>query len=460
MAYITVDDIIEATGGKLLSENSKVFSGVSIDSRTIESGDVFVAIKGEKFNGHEFLGDALLKGGGAIVDETPGTLLPGKVIVSVDDTLRSLQDLSRFLRMKRDIPVVAITGSNGKTTVKEMVHSVLSKRFKTLKNQGNLNNHIGLPLSLLKLNPDDEAVVLEMGMSGPGEIRRLCEIASPGYGVITNIGSAHVGRLGSKEAVRDAKFEILEGLNVAIVNADDGFLMKGMSMMKDYAGQIITFAVRNASHVMARDIRVTETGSNFTLDILDMGNIRVNLNVFGLFNVYNALAAAAVSSSLGMTVDEIKSALEEFRAFPMRFEVIRKGGVTVINDSYNANPASMEESLRELVRLGAGGRVVAVLGDMKELREFSEEAHRNIGRMISDMSVDVFVAVGDKMAMAAEESFKAKSNVSPVQVFMFKDADAAGKNITDLVKQGDTVLIKGSRSMSMEKIIGGLTDVI
>ena len=458
MANLTIEEIIEATGGELLSDSSVDFSGVSIDSRSISDNEIFFAIRGEKFDGHEFLNNALLQGSGAVVDIRPEKLPEGKAIVCVEDTLKSLQDLAHFIRMRRSIPVIAITGSNGKTTVKEMIHAVLSKRFRTLKNQGNLNNHIGLPLSLMKLEPEDEMIVLEMGMNHSGEIKRLCEIAVPSHGVITNVGTAHIGELGSYKTLRAAKLEILGELGVAVVNTDDDRLMQGIREVS-FKGQIITFGIENESHVRASEVRATENGTDFTLELGNAGSIPINLNVHGLFNVYNALAAATVSFSLGVTIDEIKAALDGYSAFPMRFEVIKENGITMINDSYNANPTSMAESIKELVRMGSGtgGRVVAALGDMKELRDFSEEAHREIGRLLSEADVDVFVAVGEMMGLAVEESMK--TGMTP-EVFSFRDADEAGKEIMNILKQGDTLLIKGSRSMLMEKIIRSIRNVI
>jgi len=417
---------------------------------------MFFAIRGEKFDGHDYLDNALSKASGAVIDNRPETLPEGKVIVCVEDTLKSLQDLAHYIRMKRNIPVIAVTGSNGKTTVKEMIHAVLSKRFRTLKNEGNLNNHIGLPLSLVKLQPEDEMIVLEMGMNHSGEIRRLCEISVPSHGVITNVGTAHIGELGSYKALRAAKLEILGELGVAVVNADDEKLMQGIREAS-FKGQIITFGIEEESHVRARDVRAGANGSDFTLELGNAGSTPINLNVHGLFNVYNAIAAAAVCFSLGVTIDEIKRALDGYSAFPMRFEVIKENGITVINDSYNANPTSMKESILELVRMGAGSRIVAALGDMGELGEFSEEAHREIGKMISGTDVNVFVAVGEMMGLAAEEIMKTGNTCG---VFIFKDADEAGKEIMNILKQGDTLLIKGSRSAAMEKIIRSIKNVI
>lgn len=454
MANLTADTIIEATGGRLLSGEARAFDGVSIDSRTIRDDDIFFALRGERFNGHDFLNDALSRAGGAVIDSFPRALPANKTIIQVKDTLRALQDLAHYRRTRLNIPVVAITGSNGKTTTKEMTHSILSRRFNAFKNKGNLNNHIGLPLSLAGVAPDVEVIVLELGMNAPGEIKRLCEIALPSHGIITNIGSAHIGMLGSRYAIRDAKLEILNGLSTVVLNGDDDFLMEGV---RDFGGEVITFSINNDSHVMAKDIHSTDKGNSFTLSFRDSADVPVSLNIRGLFNVYNALAASAICFSLGVSAEDIKSALEAYTAFPMRFEVIEKNDITVINDSYNANPASVREALKELSALNKG-RAVAVLGDMFELGEFSEDEHRTVGRIVSDLGIGALVAVGEMMSLAAEE-IHIKKEKKPL-VFTFKNAEEAGKNIKDILKRGDTVLIKGSRSMGMEKILGGITDAL
>lgn len=451
-----MEKVIEATEGKLISGDGAVFSGVSIDTRTIKEGDLFFAIRGERFDGHDFLNEALSKCKGAVVDTRPEAVPESKAVVYVGDTLRALQDLAHFLRKERDIPVVAITGSNGKTTTKEMTYAVLSQRYRVLKNEGNLNNHIGLPLTLTRLAREHDMAVLELGMNAPCEIRRLCEISLPTHGVVTNIGSAHIGMLGSREAIRSAKLEILPGLGVAVVNADDEFLMSGI---KDFKGEVITFAISRDADVIAEGLRLTEDGSVFTLFIKNKGSAEIKLGIHGVFNVYNALAAAAVSSSLGISLSGIKEALEAYRPFSMRFEVKKVGGITLINDAYNANPASMEEALKELVLMGVESRLVAVLGDMLELGKFSEEAHRELGCTLSDMDIDVFVAVGELMGIAAEEYIRAMGG-RPALVYSFKSSGEAGEDIMDILKPGDTVLFKGSRSMQLEKVIRGVRHAV
>ncbi len=456
MAGIRVETILKATVGRLLSGEEGEFAGVSIDTRTISEGDLFFALRGERFDGHDFLGDALNKCGGAVVGEEPSLMQEGKVIIFVEDTLKALQDLAHLLRSERTIPVVGITGSNGKTTTKEMASAIISKKYRVLKNEGNLNNHIGLPLTLTRLSKDDEVAVLELGMNASGEIRRLCEISEPSHGVVTNIGSAHLGRLGSYEAVRSAKLEILTGLKAAVLNADDNFLMSGI---KGFDGEVITFSIRNDSHVMAQDLRFTEEGAMFRLKIKDEEPVDVALGLYGEFNVYNALAAAAVSYSIGISTAHIKEALEEFRPFSMRFEVLKVHEMTLINDAYNANPSSIKEALKEMTSIPSTGRRVAVLGDMFELDEFSEEAHRALGKMISDMGIDVFVAVGELMVSAAAE-FEKSSGQSAGEVYRFRSSEEASEKIKGLLSAGDTVLVKGSRGMQMEKVIGGVKNAV
>jgi UDP-N-acetylmuramoyl-tripeptide--D-alanyl-D-alanine ligase len=304
----------------------------------------------------------------------------------------------------------------------------------------------------MKIKPDDNAAVLEFGMNAPGEIRQLCEMMAPAYGVITNIGSAHIGRLGSLEAVRSAKLEILDGIQTAVINADDDFLMQGV---KGFKGRMVTFSINNDAHVRAENVTVEDTGSRFTLAIMENARIEVHLHTHGVFNIYNALAASAVCYSLGMTAGEIKTALEEYRAFSSRFEVIKSGGVTLINDSYNANPQSMKEALKGLGSFKGGGRLVAVLGDMNELGEFSGELHRTIGGEVTAAGLDVFVAVGKMMSLAAEEGQRQRNGrkILTPEIYKFNDVSDAGQGILDIIRHGDTVLVKGSRSMTMEKIV-------
>jgi len=452
MNRLTTEEIVRATCGELLCGGERRFTGVSIDSRTISRGELFFALKGERFDGHEFVGEALKRGGGAVVDRRPEILSGDKVVIRVGDTLRALQDLAHFYRNGLKAMVIAITGSNGKTTTKEMAHSVLSRSFRCARNEGNLNNHIGLPLSILRVPDDTEVMVLELGMNARGEIRRLCEIAVPDVGVITNIGTAHIGRLGGMYAIRDAKLEIMDGLKTLIVNADDDFLMDGV---RGFYGRLVTFAIRNRADVIADDIVRTEAGNTFRLRWKGRG-VDIRLGLHGVFNIYNALAASTVGLCLGMDLEEIKEGLESYQAFPMRFNVMEMDGLTIINDSYNANPTSIREALNELVRLKGRGRAVAILGDMHELGDYAEDAHRDVGRLIVDMGIEEFIAIGEMMSLAADEVEKDKGR----NIHRFRDVEEAKGYIRDMLGPGDIVLLKGSRKMGMERLLGVIRDAV
>jgi len=452
MKGLTTEEIVRATCGELLCGDERGFTGVSIDSRTISGGELFFALKGERFDGHEFVEEALKKGEGAVVDRLPDILPGDKVVIRVRDTLRALQDLAQFYRKGLKAVVIAITGSNGKTTTKEIAYSVLLRNFRCARNEGNLNNHIGLPLSILRVPGDTEVVVLELGMNAKGEIRRLCEIAMPEIGIITNIGTAHIGRLGGMYAIRDAKLEIMDGLKTLIVNADDDFLMDGAGR---FGGRLITFAIKNRADIMADEIVRTDTGNNFRLRWKGR-DMDIKLPLHGVFNIYNALAASATGLFLGMDLKDIKEGLESYQAFPMRFNVMRMNDLTIINDSYNANPTSIREALNELVSMKGRGRTVAILGDMHELGDYAEDAHRDVGRLTADMGIDEFVAIGNMMSLAADEAERNRGR----NIHRFRDVDEAKQYIRDMLRPGDIILIKGSRIMGMERLTEVIKDAV
>src|SRR5512135_2734007 len=348
MRLLLLDDIVNATCGKVLHAGKKEFSGLSIDSRTIGDGELFVALRGERFDGHNFLCDALKRGAGAIVDREPGGVFEGRTLVYVSDTLRSLQDIARQMRISRDVQVVGVTGTNGKTTTKELIASVLGRRHKVLKTSGNLNNHIGVPLCISRMHGDETAMVIEMGSNAEGDIRLLCDIARPGIAVVTNVGPAHLEGFGSIERVRKTDLEILEYVKTVSVNSDDLFLLEGV---RGFGGKVVTYGIENKADICAKDIELSEKGSRFTICFPGGGTIGVDLAISGIFNVYNALAAASVANELGMEKKEIQRGLESFHGVPMRLEVKERSGALVINDVYNANPASMKEAVKELIRL-------------------------------------------------------------------------------------------------------------
>jgi UDP-N-acetylmuramoyl-tripeptide--D-alanyl-D-alanine ligase len=403
--------------------------------------------------------NAMEKGRGAIVSTPSAVAFKGKTIVYVKNTLKSLQDIAHYIRMKRGITVIGVTGTNGKTTTKELIASILERGHRVIKNSGNLNNHIGLPLSLTRIGEDDEYAVMEMGASIKGDIKELCGIAAPEYGVITNIGPGHLEGFGNLGGVRDTKLELFDAVSTIAVNADDGFLMEGITQRAREDGpKVITFGIDTCADVSAKDIVLEERGSLFSLCLKDAQCSETVLHVNGKCNIYNALAA--VCSALGVGPEDIAAGIRSFAGVPMRLEMKELFGATVISDVYNANPASMEEAIKELIRLRKG-RAIAVLGDMLELGAYAEEAHRKLGRWMSQLPVDILIAVGTMMSGAAEE-FSADNGHSRRMTMTAHDSSEARRILLSVCSEGDTVLVKGSRGMHMEKIVeeapGSATD--
>ena len=444
MAQLLLEEIVKAAGGKILYGNQRAFTGLSIDSRTIQQGELFIAIRGERFDGHQFLPDALEKGAGAVVDHAPAGSFAGRTVIAVKDTLTALQDIARHLRLAKDVKVVGVTGTNGKTTTKELIASVLGVRHRVLKTEGNLNNHIGLPLSICRMKGDESVMVLEMGSNAEGDIALLCDIARPDFAVVTNVGAAHLEGFGSLETVRKTDLEILAYAKAVSVNADDAFLCEGL---KGFGGKTVTYGIKRRADVRAEDVKLAEKGSGFVIRFPDGGGLPVNLRISGEFNVRNALAAASLADVLGTDRRDIKKGLESFGGVPMRLEVKELAGAVLINDVYNANPASMEEAVRELMRLKRK-RTVAVLGDMLELGRYAESAHRELVDLLTLSGVDVLIAVGSEMKKA--------SSAFTGACYRADDATVAGSMLSEVLSAGDTVLIKGSRGMRMERVSAGI----
>jgi UDP-N-acetylmuramoyl-tripeptide--D-alanyl-D-alanine ligase len=441
MNYLTLDEMLKATGGETLCVDRREFTGLSIDSRTIKEGELFVALKGDNFDGHDFLKEALKAGAGAVVHIPTPEKPQDKTLIYVKNTLAALQDIARHMRLRMNVPVIGVTGTNGKTTTKELLASILGKSHRVLKTQGNMNNHIGLPLSIANMRGDETAMVLEMGSNAEGDINFLCEIAKPGVAVITNVGPAHLEGFGSLEMVRKTDLEILAYVKSASANADDFFLMEGL---KEFRGDLVTYGIENSTGIHAKDIRLEEKAARFTLCFTGGGQISVRLGIAGKFNIYNALAAASVAYEMGVDLDQIKNGLESFTGVPMRMEIKELFGALVISDVYNANPASMREALTELMRQKKQ-RTIAVLGDMQELGQYSEDAHRELVRLMSDLNIDIFIAVGKEMERASPE----------FRGICYKADDSTGARsvLLSICRDGDTVLVKGSRSMHMERVL-------
>ena len=457
---LRLNELLEATGGTLIRPaGPEKFPGLSTDSRTIGDGELFVALKGGNFDGNNFVEAACLKAGGAIVSRKPASLPSGKTIIVVSDTLKALQSIARYIRGKMSIPVIGITGSNGKTTTKEMTAAVLGSKLNILKSAGNLNNQIGLPLNLCKLEERHAAAVLEMGASRPGDIEELCEIAMPTHGVLTNVGISHLeGFSGSMEKLLDTKLALARAAQTVIYNADDSLLAPAIEHM---AGKrLISFGIKNDARIRADEgtIEFAPSGVCFGLasSLAAMeGKFRVQLPAQGAFNIYNALAAVAAGAALGINPAEAAKALETFKGAPMRYEIKQTGGITVLSDMYNANPSSMEAAINELARLRKvaahkAGRAVAVLGDMLELGPVSEEEHRKLGGLLAALPVDEFIAVGQMMDLAYQEFKKSGRGEN---AHLCADSAEAGRLLKGKLIKGDIVLIKGSRGMKMEKVL-------
>ncbi len=459
----SVEEVLKATGGRLLRGGNDVFQGVSTDSRTIGEGDLYIALKGPRFDGHHYALEALeKKAGGVIVEEERARDIhwnghPSKTIILVQDTLRALGDLARERRRRFQTPVVALTGSNGKTTSKEMIAACLETTFPILKNRGNWNNLIGLPLTLLRLTEKERVVILEMGMNMPGEIRRLTEIAEPDVSLITNIQKVHLEGLGSLERLKEEKGELFRRMKrdgTIVVNHDDP---RVVDLAGAFSGQQITFGMERPSDVMAKEIRLRGIkGTSFTL-IFEGEATEMNLPLLGRHFVPDALSAIAIAALFGIDLEKVKEVLEHFRPAPMRMEVLSLGsGKMLINDAYNANPRSMEMALETLAEVKGGGRAIAVLGDMLELGDCSEEAHLQIGRKVGELSIDLLLTMGEWAPVVIESAIR--HGIEPERTKILEGHGEAISLLRRVIQEGDWVLVKGSRRMAMEKIVEGLME--
>jgi len=452
-------DCLKVVNGKLLQgSEAAIFHGVSINSRTIKEGELFVCIKGKNFDGHDFFGDAINRGAAGIILSDTKNLSTDMIakkgspfVIQSKNTLRALQDLASYQRSLFPFRVIAVTGTNGKSTTKEMIASVIKTKYRTLKTKGNLNNHIGLPLTLLTREPEHEVGVLEMGMSAAGEIKRLAEIAKPDIGVITNISAGHLGQLKTIKEIQMAKGELFDSLHkeaTAIVNADDPLVLE---LAESLRIKKITYGIKKPADIQASNIRNKGNhGFTFTAKIFDQA-IPVKLPQIGYCNIYNALAAFATGHSLGITGQEMNLGLKNYQQIPQRNEQIHYEGMTLINDTYNANPQSMREALKTLKEINAQGKRFFIIGDMLELGPLAEPAHHELGQEIARSNVDYLVTVGPLASLAAES---AKTNVQQqLQIGKFTTHTEAANYLLRKVRKGDCLLVKGSRGSKMENVV-------
>lgn len=448
MKPIEINDVIAAVGGELVAGDPRAeITGISTDTRTIQPGDLFFALIGENGNGHKFVPMAVSKGAAAVVvSEEASTDAP---VIKVADTLVALGDLAAWYRRSFSVRSVAITGSVGKTSTKEMIAAVLSANFNVLKNEGNFNNEIGVPLTIFKLQPEHEILVQELAMRLPGEIAELADMVRPDIGVVTNIGLSHIERLGSQDAIAAAKTELLEALpidGIAILNANDSYFE---FLSKKPSCDVISFGI-DKGDIRAESITLDDEGRpSFTVVIGDT-RVEVALPVVGEHSVPNALAAVAVGLSFGMPLADIVPALESLSPPDKRANVFdARGGYKVIDDTYNASPASVASALKTLAAMKAG-RKIAVLGDMLELGDFAGTAHRKIGKVAAESGLAMLVTVGELGRAIATGAHMAGFDGIIEQ---FATSDDAASALKDKVIAGDIVLIKGSRAMKMENIV-------
>lgn len=442
---LSIREVVTACRGRLIcGDDELVFSGVSTDTRTIEPGMLFIPIRGENFDGHKFIDKAIENGAAAVLTELGGEYsVPA---VRVEDTRRAMGRLASYYLNKLNIPTVAITGSVGKTTTKDMVASVLAKRYNVYKTQGNLNNDIGVPLTVFALKPYHTAAVIEMGMNHFGEISYLTSIVKPDVALITNVGVSHIENLGSREGILKAKCEIFEGLKsdgTAIVNGDDDML----STLRGKLKGLVMFGTDASLDWYADNIR--ERGLD-GIDCTIHGNgssvcFDVSISVPGRHMVLNALAAAAAGYALGMSAEEIKAGIEDFKPTKMRMDIIHSGDLTIINDAYNSNPVSAMAAVDVLA--AEEGVRCAVLGDMFELGSFAPKLHYDLGEYTAKKGIDIIVAVGE----LSRELYEGAKQVRNKDVYYFKTQEEFLENIDSIIRGKMTVLVKASRGMKFEK---------
>jgi UDP-N-acetylmuramoyl-tripeptide--D-alanyl-D-alanine ligase len=430
------------------TSHASCFTGVSIDSRATQAGDCFFAIKGENSDGHDYVADAFAKGAACAV-VSQDARLTGGTLLRVPDTIKALGDFARQYRLQMNFKIVAITGSVGKTTTRQIAYHVLSQRFRVVQAPKNFNNDIGLPLTLLGADPEDEIVVAELGSNHPGEIACLTRIAQPDIAVVTNVYQAHLEGLRDLETITQEKLSISEGLRSGGI-----LIINSCFVSHESSHEIITFGISDGCDIQAQNITYESSGSRLTID-----GTEVWLPLPGRGNVENALAARAICSQFGINIDDFAHALKTLPTVPMRTELLKIGTLMVLNDCYNANPASMKNALDILVNIGSSEnrRLVFICGDMAELGPQSQQLHAELGDSVAQAKVRLLLAVGGFAQVTTEAAKKsAKYNL---QTEYFKDTVSACNNLEKFIKEDDIILVKGSRVAGLEKAVEKLRQI-
>lgn len=448
MDKLSLSEILKVTGAETDFTGEIYFTGVTTDSRKIVEGSLFVALKGEKFNGEDFANDAIKKGAAAVLVSRGAKNISG-VALKVDDTLTAYQQIAASWRSRFQIPVVAITGSSGKTTTKDLTAAVLSALGKVCKTAANFNNEIGVPMTLLELNETHAAAVVEIGMRGLHQIETLAQFVKPTIGTVINVNETHIEILGSVENIARAKSELVEAIpagGTVILNADNPWTL-GMKKFAAPNVKIITYALENPADLTAENIVIDSSSTEFAL-IYGGARYNFEIPIIGRHNVSNALAAIAAGLSVGLTIDEIKRGISTLATTKMRFEVIQRDGVTIVNDAYNASPASMRASIKTVAEI-YDNRKIAVLADMLELGKISQKAHREVGAELVANNFDTLIVIGELGKFIADGARDAGLK----NIYTAENHEAAAKKLLEVMHAGDVILFKASHGMHLEKVI-------
>lgn len=464
MKSILVKDLLNITKGKLIvGKEDTICENFSRDTRKINKGDVYIGIKGERFDGSSFWEEALKKGASVVIVENISftqdnkELWKDRTIIKVQNTLQALYEIASYKRSLYNIPVIAITGSVGKTSTKDIIASVVSQKYKTLKTEANFNNNIGLPFTILKLK-DHEALVLEMGMNHLGEIHLLTSIAKPNICVITNIGTSHIGNLGSRENILKAKLEILDGCkNPTIIINNDNDLLHSWYKNEKYNKNIKTFGINEVSDYNSNNIKMEIKSSKFTCKI-NHKKVEINVPVGGEHFILNSLCAIAVGNELEIENEKIKKGIGQFELTKKRMDIIEfKNCIKIINDSYNASFESMKASIKYLSTFDKN-RKIAVLGDMLELGKFAKELHENVGKEIYKNRIDILICSGDSSKYIAKQA--ENEGMKKELIYFCKDKDQIIQQIIEIMKPNDIILFKASNGMKFFEIVDELKNKI
>lgn len=451
MKKIDVKTMAAACGGRVLAGDENAYiERAEIDSRKIKPGDLFVAIKGEVTDGHKYLEMAKEKGAACLLVSDENYEIPeGIAAILADNTVKALQDIAKAYRSSLNIKIIGVTGSVGKTSTSDMIKAICETTYRTQKTKGNFNNHIGLPLTLLSFEPDTEVGILEMGMDKLGEIEFLAKLARPDIGVITNIGNVHIESLGTQDNIFRAKMEItsyFDDDSILVVNGDDKYLKN----LESDTYRIIKAGYDAENRFTAGNVKADgEKGISFTLGHSGEA-VNVKLPVPGFHNALNGAIAAAACSCLGISIEKASEGLLNMALTDMRLTIREKNGIKVIDDTYNASPASMKSAIDVLTSV-EGKRRIAILADMFELGDISETAHREVGSYVAEKKVDLVVAIGEYAKYIAE-------GASSVEVKYYRTRDEFLKVIFDTIRPGDVVLCKGSRGMAMEIVVNKIME--